>query len=510
MTITELAGRLICPVLPDVAQGGTAEILEDLQAHGWGGYVVFRRSLDLAQHLEALQRKAPHPLLIAADIESGTGQQVAGATHLPSLMAIGATGSEDLAYEAGRITATEACAVGLNWAFAPVVDVNVNVNNPIVNIRSFGEDPHLVARLGAAWVRGAQDHGLMATAKHFPGHGDTTVDSHSQLPVVNCGRDRLDRVELAPFRACIAAGVKAIMTAHVAFPALDSSGLPATLSKPIITGVLRELLGFEGLIVTDALIMGGITSSFAEEFAVVSALEAGCDMLLMPRDPISARDSLVRAVEGGKVSEFRIRDAVARIEGAVGRLGITRGIHGVDFRAHREFPRRVAAKALTLLRDPGVLPLGPQDFAVMIDDDGDLSYDGPLARLLDRNGIGWGIIRAGMDARERAGVLDRARGARAILVPIFSQIRAWKGRCELPEDLADVVREMVREGSKVLAVSFSNPYLLNQFPGVAGYVCAYGASADTQEATMAALLGEAASFPGTIPVTVDSAAFSAI
>lgn len=506
-TIRELAGRIICPVLPSVPASEAAAHVEDLLRFGWGGFIVFRGRPDLPDLLTELQGASPHPLLVASDIEWGSGQQLAGATVVPCNMALGAVGSEEVAYEAGRTTALEARAIGVNWAFAPVVDVNVNPRNPIVNIRSFGEDPQLVARLAAAWVRGAQDHGLLATAKHFPGHGDTEVDSHSRLPTIHGDRARLDRVELPPFRACIEAGVGSIMTAHLAVPALDPSGWPATLSRPIMTGLLREELGFQGLLVTDALIMGGITGTWTEEDAVAAALNAGCDMLLMPRDPRAALEAVQGAVESGKVAEQRLHEAVARVEAATARLGLRedrfpRGWSGIDLSAHQAFSRRVAADAITLVRDPGVLPLGDHDFAVIIDDDGDLAYDDVLPRALDKRGVPWGILRAGMDPMEREGVLDRARGARAVLVPVFAQIKAWKDRSDLPEELAAVIRDLAKETARTVVVTFSNPYLLHQFPEVAGYVCVYGAADAMQEAAVAALFGESR-FPGKLPVTLD-------
>ncbi len=506
-SIRELAGRIICPVLPSVPPAEAKAHVDDLLRHGWGGYIVFRGRSDLPDLLSALQGASPHPLLVAADIEWGSGQQLAGATVLPCNMAVGAMDSEDVAYQAGKITALEARAIGVNWAFAPVVDVNVNPRNPIVNIRSFGENPEMVARLSAAWVRGAQEHGLLATAKHFPGHGDTAVDSHSRLPTIHGDRARLDRVELAPFRACIAAGVGSIMTAHLAVPALDPSGWPATLSRAIMTGVLREELGFDGLLVTDALIMGGITGTWTEEDAVAAALNAGCDMLLMPRDPATAHETVQAAVESGKVSEERLRQAVARVDAAVHRLGLAadrfpKGWDGIDLRSHREFARHVASGALTLVRDPGLLPLGDHDFALILDDDGDLTYEDVVPRELDRRGVPWGIVRAGMDPTERKGLLDRARGARAVLVPIFAQIKAWKDRSDLPEELAAVVRDLSREAARTVVVTFSNPYLLHQFPEVPGYACVYGATDDMQLAAMAALFGEAP-FPGKLPVTLD-------
>ncbi len=514
-SIAELTGQLICPVLPQVSRADLPRLARSLDENHWGGFIVFRGGPELAEVLAELQARSERPLLVAGDIEFGAGQQLEGATFLPPLMALGAIDSEDVAYEAGRITAVEARARGVNWAFAPVADVNVNPRNPIINIRSFGGDPGRVGRLAAAWVRGAQEHGLLATAKHFPGHGDTAVDSHSRLPTILADRSRLDAVELAPFRECIAAGVGAVMTAHLAVPALDGSGVPATLSKAIMTDLLRHQMGFSGLVVTDALIMGGITGTFGEAEAVAAALDAGCDVLLMPRDAIAARQAILTAVERGLVPESRLREAFGRLEAARRRLGLvgagTAAWGASDFAAHRIFARKLAERAMTLVRGGEHLPLGPGAFFVIVDDDDDAvvrqapgaefagRLHGPLAEELDRRKIPWVLARPGLAPEVRAEILDRASHATTVGIGIFALVKAWKDRSDLSADMAQLVRDLAGGEAPVVAVSFNSPYLVAQFPAIAGYACAYGPLEDSQRAAVRALCGEIP-FAGRLPV----------
>ncbi|GAB2693748.1 glycoside hydrolase family 3 protein [Paenibacillus thermoaerophilus] len=277
----------------------------------------------------ALSRGSGVPLFISADFVAGAGCKLSrgGAVHFPKNRAIGQAGDEKLAYESGRVTALESLAMGVNFNYSPVVDVNNNPLNPVIGTHSFGEEPALVGRLGAAVIRGYQDHGMIATAKHFPGHGDTHVDSHHDLPVLAFDRDRLDRFELAPFRDAIAAGVDAVMVGHIAVPSLDPSGLPASLSHAMITGLLRGELGFGGLIVTDGLSMKGVTSRFSQAEACVLALKAGADQLLaFARTAEEGREMVERvrrAVRDGELEEARIEQSLARVLALKARYGLT-------------------------------------------------------------------------------------------------------------------------------------------------------------------------------------------
>ena len=315
---------------------------------------------EIAAKLNALQRAAPLPLLVASDLEGGTTLRFVGGTAFPTQMGIGAGGREDDAYQMGRITALEGRAVGIHLAFAPVADVNSNPNNPIINTRSFGGDPQVVARFVAATIRGIRDNGMFATAKHFPGHGDTETDSHLSLPTITAGWTRFDTLELVPFRAAIAAGVDAVMSAHIALPALDpGQNRPGTLSPPILTGILRDSLHFTGLITTDALNMGAIVKEVGADEAPVLAFLAGSDLLLMPTDAGRAIDAMVRAVETGRITRERVDQSVRRILEMKERLGLFQQ-REVDLNhiaavvGQAEF-RRIGAettqRSITLLKD---------------------------------------------------------------------------------------------------------------------------------------------------------------
>src|SRR6185295_3753936 len=274
--------------------------------------------LDVAAKLNRLQQRSALPLLVGSDFEGGTSLRLNGGTLFPPNMGVGATWSDSAAYDLGRITALEGRAVGVQLAFAPVADVNNNPANPIINTRAFGEDPTQVGRMVAAEVRGLQDFGMLATAKHFPGHGDTGTDSHLALPVITASWARLDSVELVPFRA----GVDVVMSAHIALPGIDSGMVrPGTVAPNILTGILRDSLGFKGMIVTDALNMAGVADAYGAE-AGVRAFLAGADLLLQPADPRAAIEAMARAVDRGEISRDRLDRSVRRVLEAKRGLGL--------------------------------------------------------------------------------------------------------------------------------------------------------------------------------------------
>ncbi len=297
----------------------TATLQHWIQDLGVGGVILLGGSTsELAVKIQQMQSWSQVPLLMAADIEQGVGQRFSGATWMPPPMALGAIAQSDLsqacdhARTMGAITAQEAWAVGLNWLLAPIVDINNNPKNPAISLRAFGETPEIVIPLIEAFIQGAQDYGVLTTAKHFPGHGDTSTDPHLDLPLIPHPRERLDRVELAPFRAAIAAGVSAVMTAHLQVPALDPD-CPATFSSLILTQLLRQEMGFDGLIVTDALVMQAITRHYGDYDAPIMALEAGADIILMPVDPSGTIEAICEAVQTGRLSRERIHASLERI-----------------------------------------------------------------------------------------------------------------------------------------------------------------------------------------------------
>src|SRR6266699_648637 len=314
-----------------------------------------------------LQAKSKLPLLVGADFERGAAMRLDEGTSFPTAMAVAAGGESKDAYTMGKVTALEARAVGVHWVYAPVADVNNNPGNPIVNTRSFGEDPARVAEFVSAFVRGVEENGALATAKHFPGHGDTAADSHIDLPVIRADRARLDQLELIPFRAAIASGVGSIMTGHLSIPALEpDANTPATLSSNILTGLLRKELGFEGLVVTDAMDMGGITVRYAPGEAAVRAVAAGADALLMPPVPDAAFESLQVAVKSGRISRARLDASVRLILQAKARLGLNQkrlvDLNAINQKfggvAWQKEAQEISDRGVTLLRDtPHRLPL---------------------------------------------------------------------------------------------------------------------------------------------------------
>ena len=376
LDVRDRIAQLVMPFIP-----GTYAAYDDAgfeRAEAWvdslhvGGVIVSVGSpLDIAAKLNRLQVRSGLPLLVGSDLEGGTSLRFNGGTLLPPNMGVGATGSDSAAYDLGRITALEGRAVGVQLAFAPVADVNNNPANPIINTRAFGEDPAEVGRLVAAEVHGLQDNGMLATAKHFPGHGDTGTDSHLALPVIGSTWARLDSVELVPFRAAIAAGVDVVMSAHIALPGIDPGPLrPGTVAANILTGILRDSLGFKGLIVTDALNMAGVADAYGAE-AGVRAFLAGADLLLQPADPRAAIDAMARAIDRGEITMARLDASVRRVLELKRRLGLfTRRTVALDSipaivgnAAFQADAASLAARSLVLVKDSaGVvygLPRGP-------------------------------------------------------------------------------------------------------------------------------------------------------
>ena len=310
-------GRLILPALragPDGRFAPEAARIADALDLGVGGFIVFGGTVESVRRLTAdLLRRAGRPLLIAADLERGAGQQVAGMTEFPPPLALASLGEAAVVRWAGAVTAQEARAVGINWVFAPVGDLDVLPDNPIVQTRAFGDDPNRVASLVRTWIEGCQEAGALACAKHFPGHGRTTVDSHIALPIVPDPVATLRDSDLLPFAIAVESGVASVMTAHVAYPALDPSGLPATLSSPIL-GELRGPLGFDGVVVSDALIMDGALEGRRESDAAVEALRAGVDLLLYPKDPRRVREALEQSLASGSLPRARLTEALRRYD----------------------------------------------------------------------------------------------------------------------------------------------------------------------------------------------------
>jgi beta-N-acetylhexosaminidase len=480
-----------------------------------GGVVMSLGSpIEVAAKVNAMQRLSRVPLLVSSDLEPGLGRLEGGffsnsttsagsATVLPSNMAIGAGARESDALEAGRIVGREARAVGIHLAFAPTVDVNNNPANPVINTRSFGEDPRAVARLASAFVRGLQAEGVAATAKHFPGHGDTDTDSHNALPVVRSDRAQMNAVELVPFRAAIDAGVVGIMTAHIALPAVEGDNTPATLSPRIMTGLLRDSLGFRGLAVTDAMTMEGVGQGYPLARSSVLAVQAGNDILLMPRDVPPLLDAVTAAVERGEITRERIDASVRRIlelkvrAGAVSRpivsLDTLREVVGAP--AHWSIADSIAAHGVTLLRDSlGLVPTGAgRTFTVVTYAPELETVAGTAFTAALRTGAkSVRVVR--VTPRTSRAELDSIASVAAtsdrIVVHTYTRTLEGEGRIAIPAQVAAFVDALTPSG-KLIVVAGGNPYVLRQFPRASTYLVTYGRGEALERAAAHAVLGRA-------------------
>ncbi|MGB7294482.1 MAG: glycoside hydrolase family 3 N-terminal domain-containing protein [Candidatus Aminicenantales bacterium] len=496
------------------------ELVDLVSGKKIGGLIIFAGEVYESAHLtNYLQQQARVPLLIAADFEWGAAMRISGTTLFPPLMAMGAAGSDELAYEMGKTTAVEGRAMGIHMTYAPVVDVNINPDNPIISARSFGESPESVGRLAAAFIKGCQENGMIATAKHFPGHGDTAMDSHNLMPTIEADLDRLEKVELYPFARAIEAGVEAVMIAHLYVPALDPTpDLPATLSPVILTDLLRKKLGFTGLIVTDAMEMGGITRGFSATDAALRAVKAGVDMVLLPPDPPGVIEALVAAVRSGEITPSRIDESVSRILALKARLGLPKQ-RLVDI---AELARKIASrenlrqaslafeKCVTLVKNGGdVLPFssatsGKRIAILSLSSDADDYYAGrPFIREVRKRRPDAAAFYA--DAFTSREFLREARAhamdADIVILALFSSLRTSKGSVDLLPKHIDLVRELAWAGKKTVVISFGSPYFLRHFPEVNAYVCLYRNTGPAQETAARAVFGEIDS-EGRLPVSM--------
>jgi beta-N-acetylhexosaminidase len=508
LSTREKIGQLIVPWL-----SGAYTALDDstfLEAARWvdslgvGGILISVGSpFEIAAKLNALQRRARLPLLVSADLEWGAGMRVAGATSFPHVMAVGATGDAKDAYTIGSAAAVEGRALGIDVNFAPDADLNNNPLNPIINTRSFGEDPRAVGSLVAAYVRGVRDHGMLATLKHFPGHGDTQTDSHIGLPMISADYERLDTLELVPFRAGIEAGADVVMSAHIAFPAFTGTDDPGTLSAAVMTDLLRDSLRFKGLVVTDALQMGAIVTRYGAGEAAVRAFLAGSDLLVMPASPDSALDAMMSAVTAGRVTAERLDGSVRRLLAIKLRLGLfaqrtvplDRIMETVGAKHWHSAAEDIAVRALTLVRDSlevlQQLRRRRSHLALIAyADESNAGVGQRLAEILRLNGDTVDYFRLW----PMSGPLSYD-SARAVLAAVPAAVFAanvkpitQRGMIALPDSLARLIACTDSSKATVL-VSFGSPYLLGQVPGVSSYLIAWSDVPATERAVARALLG---------------------
>jgi beta-N-acetylhexosaminidase len=483
------------------------------------GAVTLGQPLEAASILNRLQAISPVPLLNTADFEAGVGFRIAGATAFPRLMAFGAARDERLAQEAGRVTGEEARALGVHVNFAPVVDVNNNPRNPVINTRSYGEDPQLVGRLASAYVRGLQAAGVAATLKHFPGHGDTDVDSHLGLPIIKHPRERLEQMELVPFRAGVAAGAEAVMTAHIEMPALDPTPkTPTTLSAPIVQGLLRKDLGFGGLIYTDSMGMAGVSAIYSPGEAAVRAVAAGNDVILHSPDDRAAFEGIVEAVKSGRIPEAQINTSVERILRAKAKAGLHRNkivnldqiANVVGTRRNKAVAEEVSQRSITLLRDENQqvpLKVGRDAqilYLSVLDYPGNWRISAPSRTFIPELKKRWPNVTA-VELSDRTSPseieLVRSMASRfdAIVCSIFVRASSASGRMDLAEPLQRLLGGFVRGRRPFVTVFFGNPYVASFIPDLPAVMLTYDFYDQAEASAVRALAGEAA-IGGRLPI----------
>ena len=550
MSLEEKIGQLISVGINATFLNQDSEAYRALKHHiennKVGGIILFRgpvyESVILVNRMQQLAR---YPLLISADLEAGAGMRFDDTINFPWNMAVGATGNPEYAKRQGEITAREARALGVHQIFAPVVDVNNNAANPVINVRSYGGDPAEVSRFGAAFTEGAQAAGVIATAKHFPGHGDTAVDSHRGLPEINVGRERLNTVEFVPFQASVNAGVGAVMVGHIALPQIDATAvkplpknvkgkptdtdeageiidekasMPATMS-PVLGRILRNDLKFNGMIVTDALSMSGLTIYFTQEEAAVRALESGADMLLKPADVDASFRGVLNAVKSGRITEQRVEESARRIMAAKYDLGLVeQRITPVDMidrivgsKDVVALATEIAEHAVTLVRDEDKLvPLknlkpDARIFNLAVTNGDDRNWiANPFVSKLGRSGlkVETVVLDERSSEQEVQKVIERAKSADLVLASLYGRVRSGQAlSVGIPDSGARALSALIEAKAPIVGISFGNPYLLQSFPGLRTYVVAYGEMPTLQHAVARALMGEI-DIVGKLPISL--------
>jgi beta-N-acetylhexosaminidase len=513
-----------------------------------GGLILFGSPVyESVVLINRMQQFAKRPLIVSADLERGAGMRFFDTTDFGWVMAVGATGNPDYARRMGEITAREARALGVQQILAPVVDVNNNAANPVINVRSYGEDPQEVGRYIAAFIKGAQHEGVIATAKHFPGHGNTATDSHRGLPILNLSLSDLNRVELVPFRAAVDNGVGSVMVGHIAVPEIEPTRItplpknpdakptyadsevivenataPASMS-PALTGLLRHDLGFDGIIVTDALDMSGLTIYFNQEEAAVRAVLAGADMLLKPADADAgpAIKGLREAVKSGRLTEQRIEESARRILAAKYDLGLVKQrltpIDEVDKVVSSpdalKLTQEIAAHAITLVRnDAKLLPINnlradARIFNLAITNGDDRAWvSNSFVSALTRSGrkVETIVLDDRSSDAEVQKALERAQGADLVIASLYGRVRTGQSASiGLPEQGARALNSLLGRDAPVIGISFGNPYVLQSFPQMKTYLVAYGDMPALQQAAAHAITGDM-DITGRLPITLPS------
>jgi len=461
----------------------------ELVRKGIGGFIVFGGKKDeIRAFIAELQSAADIPLFVASDIERGAGQQFEGATRFPGQMAVAAAINENkpgdvkLLQDAVSDIAAEALDIGINMPLIPVLDVNRDPDNPIICTRAFSDDPEEVAWFGALYVRTLEQAGLISCAKHFPGHGDTAVDSHISLPVISKSLNALNEVDLYPFKEVIREGVSSIMIGHLSIPEIDMQ--PASLSEKVITGLLRKDMGYEGLVLTDALNMSALQTV---ESVPVQCLNAGVDILLHPADADEVVTELKEALTKRTLEERTVDAAISRILRFKSKLKDIR-IPEVDYKRNAGAAQRIFDRSITLVKNtPGILPIrNLQDVTLIFSGDRENFHGSPLRNIVPDSVS----IDSPFDTERKNGV---------VMFALFTNVAAWKGSSGIREDEISVIREIIKSSGKSVVISFGSPYVLRHFMDADVLVASYDTAEQTQMSVLKCLKGEI-DFQGRLPV----------
>lgn len=522
MTLREKIGQMMMMALSgeftNVNDAKFKETRRRIEKLHVGGFTLFRGEANsIAALTNEAQKLAKIPLFFSADYERGLRMQTRTGTPFTTNMGVAATGDASAIYRQGKIICEEMRAMGANWLFAPVADVNNNPDNPVINIRSFGANPETVGEFVAAETRGVREAGCLATLKHFPGHGDTATDSHIGLSTIAADAEKLNSTELVPFKTAISSGVDSVMTAHLAVPKITGDNLPASLNPKISTDILRKDLKFQGIITTDSMEMGAITKNYPNGESAVMAIKAGADLVLFPPDVDAAINAVETAIKRGELTENRINESVRRLLKAKYQLNLTKNrfVDLAQVNSLIEKPEnvaeanRTAEKSITLLRNDGkIFPLTKAQAAktlfVVIAADDDATEGATFIPEVQRRNSNAKFAR--LDPRstgdDYAKVLSDAKNYEQIVLAPFVKRAAAKGTVALPENQVAFVKKMLaQKGEKVGVIAFGNPYMIRQFPEAKNYVVTYAIEDVAQTAAAKTLFGEVP-FSGKLPINI--------
>lgn len=491
-----------------------------IEDHKIGGLIFFAgNSFQQAQLTNILQSISGVPLLISQDCERGTGMRLNDGSVFPSNMAIGATRNPELAYKMGLIIARECRTIGVHQNYAPVMDVNNNPLNPIINVRSFSEDPLLVSEMGVAMIKGLQEGGVIATAKHFPGHGDTDIDSHSDLPVLNFDMERLNRIELIPFKSAIDSGVKSVMIAHLSLPVLENTPfLPSSLSPVIVDRLLNTELNFCGLTITDALNMAGVTKHFSTDEIAVMCVKAGIDLILIPPDEIKTINAIENAVSKGIIDESRINLSARKILSAKKWLGlnqnkivdISKVEKIINSSESRELSQQIADESITLVKNENIIPLPVNEVdtrcvLISLNSGNEKANSGYFIEKFKKKAYktfgDFDAYEVNGEVKNANKILEYTSFCGYVIIPVYAKIKIKTGTVGLPISQLDLINTIISSGKKVVIISFGNPYIIQGFKNTPVYICAYSDSESSINSVVNALFGEL-NFKGKLPVTI--------